>query len=756
MRRNKISTGLIWRSAVIFLLTVGCFVVVGVRIFMLQTVNFDYYQKKVVDQLTTESTKSAKRGEIYDADGEVLATNITAYRIFISPSGINREKKEAQASGDEVRAKLDELIADGLAQILGSDRDDVLKLTEKIGSLDATVKREADRDEADKVLDFIAKNDLEDVLYVEAVSKRYYMYGDLASHVLGFTGTDGAGLYGLEYTYDKELSGTPGRYITARDSYGNEMPYEYQSFVDAVDGYDLHTTLKKKVQEILEEQLEATYKESASKAGVCGIVMNVKTGAIYAMATYPDFDNNNAWELTGVYAETLAASGYAEGSAEYRSLKGSLQLKMWQNKAITDTFIPGSTFKIITSAVALETGAVGTNETFTCNGYHIVAGIKIHCHKTRGHGLLTFAEGLQQSCNPIMMTVGARIGSGSFYEYVKNFGYLEKTGIDLPGEAQGLFFSPSSFNEVELATASFGQNFKVSLLQHLTAIASVANGGKLVTPYIVDRITDANGKTISAHETEVRRQVISTSVCETVADILEKGVSGNGGAKNAYVAGFRVAAKTGTSEKIGDDEEARVGSCVAFAPADDPEIAIIIMVDEPTSSSRYGSVVAAPYIANCLEQMLPYLGVEAKYTDAESEKLMIEVSDYTNSDIVSAKEKLTRAGLKYEIVGYGPVVTSQVPAAGQEMSKQNGKVILYTGEEEPSNTETVPNLVGMTASAANRLLINAGFNINIKGATNYAASSGAVVVSQYPAAGEKRSKGDVITVTFRYLDVTDD
>lgn len=759
MSRTRISTRLAKRAYCVFGCIVLGFVIVAIRILSLQTINFEYYQKKVVDQLTTESTISPERGSIYDSDGELLATNITAYRIFISPSGIQSEMKKARQDKENKnpeRKNLDDIISRGLSQILDVEYQTVMDLTKKTGSLDATVKRNVDKETADKVLEFISKNQLGNVLYAEATSKRYYVYGDLAAHVIGFTGTDGNGLYGLEYYYDKKLSGTPGKYIIARDSFGNEMPYEYQSYIDAVDGYDLHTTLNVKIQSILEEQLETTYIESGSLAGVCGVVMNVKTGAVYAMATYPDFDINKAWDLCDIYQNQLDTSGYVTGSQEYSSLRSSLLLKMWSNKAITDTYIPGSTFKIITSAMGLETGAVKESDQFTCSGVIPVAGTKIHCHKVRGHGSLNFAQGLQQSCNPILITVGQRIGAGVFYDYIKNFGYLEKTGIDLPGEGSTYFWNRNEFNIVQLATASFGQNFKVSSIRHLTSVASVANGGYLVQPHFVDHITDSDGNTVWQHDAAPLRQVVSTSVCDRVSKILEDGVSGDGGAKNAYVAGYRVAAKTGTSEKIGDNDEMRIGSCVAYAPADDPEIAIMIVVDEPTQGVLYGSVVAAPYIANCLSQMLPYLGVEAKYTDAEAAKMEVEIGEYRGEVAFNAKTEIEKLGLDCEIVGVGTVVTAQVPSAGSTLVKENGKVVLYVGDEvAPENNLVIPNVVGMSASAANQTIINAGFNIRIDGTTNYNAGSGAKAIAQSPTAGTIGTRGDVITVTFRYVDVTD-
>lgn len=759
MQKARISTKITIRAFIVLALVAAAFLGLIIRIFSLQTVSFEYYKNKVVDQLTTESTIISSRGNIYDKNGVMLAANKTAYRIFIAPKTIHDEmdyaRKNIEKKGYAERTDLDVKISRGLSEILGIDYQTIYEMTGKTKSLDATVRREATPEEAERVLDFASKLSVTNCVYVEPMSVRYYAYGDLATHVLGFTGRDGDGLYGLEYYYNKELAGTPGKFIIARDAYGNEMPYKYQSIIDAVDGYNLNTTLDIKIQAILEEQLEATYYESGARAGVAGIVMNVKTGAVYAMATYPDFNNNDAWTLSPEYEAVLTSSDVSPEDEGYSKLRSSLLNQMWQNKALTFTYMPGSTFKIITSAMALETGSAHLDTTFTCNGKLNVYGSIIHCHKVHGHGPLDFAGGLQQSCNPYMMNLASLIGRSTFYDYVKNFGYLDKTGIDLPGEGNSSFWDETEFGPVDLAVASFGQNFKISMIQQLTAISAVANGGTLVQPYVVDSMTDSDGNVVWQHEVNEIRQVVSSSVCREVARILEEGVSGDGGSRNAYVAGYKVAAKTGTSEKIGDDETLRIGSCAAFAPSDDPEIAIIIIVDEPSCANVFGSYVAAPYVANCLSQMLPALGIEADYSPAEAERLEVEVGNYLGMMSFSAKETISKSGLEVEIIGNGEKVTAQVPSAGSKLSKQNGKIILYVGDSSPSNDLNVPNVVGLSASAANRVLINAGFNISIEGTLNFEVGDGAEVIAQYPEAGTPATRGDVITVTFRHTDVSD-
>lgn len=747
--KKSMGPGTLKRSLVVELLILAVFAALLIRVLLIQTLDFEKYQAKVIDQLTVESAVAADRGNIYDRNGRLLATNVTAYRIFIAPRTIQAVQAEKYGEGGSQQAQL---IAAGLSEILeGVSHDFIMKQTTYTNKLDRTVARNVDEETAEAVRAFVKENELNTQVYLEAVSIRYYPYGSLGAHLIGFTSSDGEGLYGIEYQYNDQLKGIPGKYITARDTYGNEMPYRYSSYIEAIDGNDVYTTVDATVQAILEEQLAATRIESGAKNRVCGIVMDVKTSEILAMATSPGFDLNNAWDLDEESLADLQASGLAEDSEEYSDLKRDLLLNMWANKAITEIYIPGSTFKIITASISLEEKISNIYENFTCLGSLNVLGTKIRCHKVEGHGPLTFAGGIQQSCNPIMMTLGLRIGTEKFYQYTEAFGYMERTGIDLPGEAKGIFFNEATYSTIDLAVTSFGQNFKVTPIQQLNAICAVANGGELMTPHVVSKVTDPQGKTVYEADVTAKRRVISEDVCKSVSEILEEGVSGNGGAKNAYVLGYRVAAKTGTSEKIGDDKEARIASTVAYAPADDPQVAVIIMVDEPTIGSRYGSTAAAPYVANVLEQILPYLGVEAVYSDAELEKMAVTVPNLNYWTIALATNYLDSLGLEYEIVGDGSYVKGQTPASGATVEKANGRVILYTGAEKPQESITVPNLIGKTAVAANSMVINAGLNIKIEGTKNYLSGTGATVVSQSPAAGTVVARGEVVTVTFRYL-----
>jgi len=733
------------RATVIILVCIVAWTAIIARLFDLQIVNYDKYQAKVLDNIQRETTLSAKRGIIYDRNMVQLATNYTVYRVFISPRDIV----------DDEQARL---IARGLTEILGVDYDEVIYRAGRKHRADETIKKNVSEEDADKVLAFISENNLNKQVHLEASTSRYYPYGSLAAHVIGVVGTDG-GLLGLELEYNDYLSGTSGRYLTARNANGLSMPYKYDTYIDASNGANLVTTIDLTLQSMLEKELEKTYHDSKPLNRVTGIAIEPKTGAVRAMATYPSFDLNNPYKLTEEFQRKLNESGYDPSSTEYKSLYNELLYSMWKNKAVSELYEPGSTFKVITSAAALEENVVKITDKFHCGGALKIEGYgkPIHCWRRIGHGTVTFEEGLQQSCNPTLMQVAARLGRDKFYEYFKAFGFTEKTGIDLPGEANSYYHAFSGFNQVELAVYSFGQTFKVTPLMLLTGICAVANGGYLVTPYVVEKLIDDDGNVLMSREPQIKRQVISEATAKEIAGILERGVSGNGGAKNAYVAGYTVAAKTGTSEVRDILDEAgnsylRVSSCVAYAPAEDPQIAVLIVVDQPQSETVYGSVVAAPYVSSFLNEALPYLGVERNYSESDLARIAVTVGDYVGKKVSEAKAKVNALGLDVEVRGDGDIVTYQMPSYGEAINKDTGKVILYCGDETPTTSVTVPNVVGMNATNCNRTLISSGLNILIDGTTNYDIASGAVVVAQSPAAGEVVAPGTVVTVTLRYLD----
>lgn len=712
------------------------------NLFKLQILSYNYYKNKVYDQITTTSALRANRGNIYDANMNLLATTNTSWRIFISTRDIKKAEKES-------KIKYSSIISKGLSSILGISESYLFDKIEKTNVLDVTIKKSATENEYLEVLDFIKKNKLERLVFTESQSSRYYPENTLAAHVLGFTGSDNQGLYGLEYYYDSTLKGTDGYYLYAKDANGNSLDTEYSAYIPAIDGYSLVTTIDSYIQTELESQLEAILINHDVKNRVAGIVMDTATGAILAMATSSPFNPNTPYVLDEISQEKLDLSGLIEGSDEYNNYKRELMNIMWSNKAVSETYEPGSTFKIITVSTALETGVANLSDRFSCIGFYEVGGWHIKCHKITGHGSgFTLAYGLQMSCNPTMMQIAERIGAQNFYNYIENFGYFEKSGIDLPSEASTIFHKLENIGSTELATISFGQRFKVSIINHLTAIAAVANGGNLVTPYIVDKVIDSEGNIISEHKTKIKRKVISEEVALSVASVLEEGVSGDGGAKNARVEGYKVAAKTGTSQKFDILDEngnsyLRIGSTVAFAPSDTSGIAVIIVVDEPTTAVKYGSVVAAPYVSNLLTKVLPYLEYEST-----EEKINTEVDNYVGLDIEEAQKRLNDSKLNFEIIGTGSTVISQTPGADDVITSAHSKILIYTSPTE--DYVNVPSLVGMTLENAVKTAINSGLNISISGSGN-----GGMVISQSLPLGAIVKRGEVINLKTLITDYED-
>ncbi len=712
------------------------------KLFNLQYFSYAYYKDKVYDQVTTTSALKAKRGNIYDSSMKLLATSETEWRIFISTRDIKKAEKE---SGK----KYTELISYGLANILSLDSDTLLNKIKNTNLLDVTVKKSASEDEYCDVLDFIEKNKLQNLVFTEAQSSRYYPEGSFAAHTLGFCGSDNQGLYGLEYYYNDILSGKDGYYLYAKDANGNALNTEYSEYFPAEDGYSIVTTLDAYLQTELENQLETIVKNHDVKNRVTGVVMNTKTGAILAMATSSPFNPNSPYTLDSISMEKLLSSGYEEGSNEYKQLKKELLEVMWSNKAVSETYEPGSTFKIVTVASALELGVATMNDTFSCNGYHVVGGWHIRCHKRTGHGSgFSLAYGLQMSCNPTMMRLAERVGVSDFYKMVENFGYFEKSGIDLPSEANTIFHKEENMGPTELATVSFGQRFKVSIINHLTAISAIANDGVAVTPYLVEKVIDKNGILISEHKVEEKKRVVSKEVANLVASVLEEGVSGDGGAKNARVLGYKVAAKTGTSQKFDILDEngnsyLRIGSTVAFAPSDENGISVIIVVDEPMSSVKYGSFVAAPYVSEFLSKALPYLGYKSDDISSET-----EVENYVGLSRQSAEKMLKASYIPYEIIGGGDVILRQTPEANGVLNSAYSKIILYT--EDETNYVSVPALVGMSLSDAVKSAVNAGLNIRLTGSMD----SGAVVYQSLPL-GAKVERGTIIELKTLVCDYED-
>lgn len=709
------------------------------NIFYLSFIKHDYYVEKTYDQITTTSALKADRGEIYDANMNLLATNKTSWRIFVSPKDIRlKEKMTGKPFSTE--------IARGLSEILGLNESTLLEKISNTKVLDVTVKAAASDLEYRRVIEFIEKNKLDDMVFTEAQTTRFYPEGTLLAHALGFVGSDNQGLFGLEYYYNDLLSGEDGYYAYAKDASGNTLDIEYSAYVDAVDGYSLVTTIDSYIQGELEDIIETVRINHGVENRVCGIVMDTKTGAILGMATSTPFDPNDPFTLDSLSQERLNTSGFTEGSDEYKAYKNELLQVMWSNKAVSETYEPGSTFKIVTVSAALDTNSVKLSDTFSCNGYCQVGGYRIRCHKAGGHGNgFSLAYGLQMSCNPCMIAISERTGAESFYSYVEKFGYFEKSGIDLPGEGTTIFHKPENIGSTELATASFGQRFKVSVINQLVAISAVSNGGKLVRPYIVDKVIDSSGKIISEHKTEIRNQVISPEVADTVSKILIDGVNGDGGAKNAGVIGYDIAAKTGTSQKFDILDEngnsyLRIGSTVAYAQSGDGGVSMIIVVDEPTSQVKYGSVVAAPYVSMLYERILPYLDFKSS-----NEIINTRVEDYIGLTVKEAEDKLKDSRLAYEIIGDGDRIIKQTPEAGDVLTYPLSKILLYTDNTD-DELVSVPNVIGMNLPDAIRRLIDAGLNVRISGNGAIAPSSYDKVITQSIPEGTVVIRGEIITI----------
>ena len=699
-----------------------------------QLIDHDFYSKKALEQQTTDTTISAKRGNIMDCNGVVLAQSATVWDIILNPSDVKNDEQRAA-------------IATGLAEILELDYDTVYAQTKKNNKYER-VKRRVEKDVTERIREFVSENGITCITFEEN-TKRYYPYGNFASHIIGFTGADNQGLEGVEAYYDGYLRGTDGRVMSSRNTLTGELTSKYETRVEPIDGYNVYLTINQGVQNFCEKHLKWGVERARASEGGCAIVMDVKTGAVLGMAVYPDYDLNSPYEITdeSVLEELSKLTG-----DEYDDLRRRTLTAMWNNKAVTSTYDPGSVFKMFTMSMALEEGVVNLNSTFYCSGGVTVADRHIGCWYTAGHGSETLTQILENSCNPGFIKVSSLLGVTKFCEYAKAFGFLGRTGIDISGESAGVFFDPKTMGAVELAVASFGQTFTVSPLQVITAMCAVANGGYLVQPHILSKVVDTEGKTIEASQTVIKRQVISNETSKTVCKMLESVVT-NGTGKNAYVAGYRVGGKTGTSQKIQKQNETgrddlRIASFAAIAPADDPQIAILVMIDEPNTANRGGSACAAPVVAKILEDSLPYLGVEPSYTEKELAKLDKTVPDTIGFTVADARKTVTDAGFSCKVLGEGERIIEQMPRQGDTIPAK-GQVVLVT-EGSELQTVQVPDLTGMTSSEANKALTNAGLNIRVKGTD--VSKSGTTVNTQSVSPGTEVPMGTVISVTFLHYD----
>ncbi len=729
------------RSFVLMLIMgVAMFVLLFFQLFDLQIIRHEELQSKAVNQQTRRTVVTASRGTIYDRTGNIMAISASAETIILSPLEIDRAVNDKDSPVSWTKDSL----AAGLAEILGSDASSIRKRMDNTESQYEVIKLRAEEETANAVRTYISENKIVGV-HLVADAKRYYPYGSLASHVIGFVGDENTGLYGLEARYEQELEGQSGLVVSAKDNAGNDMMYAYEQYFAAQNGSDLTLTLDATIQYYLEKGLESMADKFAAANGATGIIMDVRTGGILAMASYPNYDLN---DFSAVQDKTLQ-----ERMERGEGTLADMQLLQWRNKALNDTYEPGSTFKILTLAAALEEGVIDMNTTVNCNGFVNISNYTIHCSNKAGHGLQTLVQSVGNSCNPAFISYGLKLGNTTFYNYMKAFGLMDDTGIDLGGEAVGIFADPASFTQLDLACYAFGQNFNVTPIALITAQAACINGGYLRSPYLVERITDSNGSVTYQHDSTPIRQVISEETSATVRECLEYVVA-SGTGKNGQVAGYRIGGKTGTADKgqTGDV----VVSFLCFAPADDPQVIMLLTMDTPSrSTGTYvsGGNMVAPTASSIMAEVLPYLGVEPSYSAEELLGMDTTVPNVIGMSVEEAKSKLTERGLSCKVSGDGATVTDQTPAGGAIIPGKSA-VILYAGADKSTAKCKVPHLIGKTPSEANTAATGAGLFIRFSGTTG-SESSSVRVLSQSIEEGTEVDAGTVITVQLGDTSVTD-
>ena len=733
------------------------FIVLGVQLYNVMIREHDRYQELAVRQQTRSVAVSASRGTIYDANGKTLARSATAYTVFISPYEIKLYHEKEYKSNEKVYNDDPVLIATELNRILGADIDTMLEQMKDTKSWYKTVATKISAELANEVRKFKEEQSIAGV-HIEEDSKRYYPCGDLACHVIGFVGRENFGLEGIEALYDDSLEGTNGSVVRLVAQNGTEMLFEnYQNYNDAIDGNDMTLTLDYTIQSIAEKYLQQAMEANYIQNGGCVIVMNVKTGEILALANANSYDLNDPW---GLPQETLDQIALIEDPEERSKAIGDAQHAQWRDMAVSDTYEPGSVFKIITMAIGLEEGVITENSSFPCYGKIPKGQIPgrdsdLNCWKHAGHGEQNLRQAAMHSCNVAFANIGLKIGAEAYNNYVRAFGIREKTGIDLSGEAGSQWWPDKDFlswNKSSLASASFGQTFNVTPIQMITAVSAAVNGGYLMEPYIVKEMRNADGDVVYSREPKVVRQVISEETSALVADILESVVGDEGGTgSNAYVPGYRVGGKTGTTTKTALERQTGVReymvSFCGIAPADDPEVAVLMVLDNPSKESGIyigGGQMAAPYVGKILSEILPYLGVQPIYEEGEEALLDVTVPRFIGGGVLAAREKAKELGLSLREVGTGDTVTAQLPVAGAQIAA-GSQMIVYLGEQVPQETVVVPDLTGKTVNTARNQLQNLGLYLDTSGASP--ATSGVKVASQAVEAGTEVPYGAVINVT---------
>lgn len=702
----------------------------------------DFFKTKAETQQLSDTAITAQRGIIYDANMSVLAQSASAWKISLNATAFA-----------EIPAKAQEQVYSVLINTLGVTREYLENKASYKQYNSVSIKTKVEKEAKDKLEafvkgTFIDKNNNEQsfgsVVMIDEDVKRYYPYSTLASQILGFTGTDNNGLSGLESYYNSTLTGVDGRVISARSNSSVAQDIEYKSVYEAKQGTSLVLTVDETIQRYLENALSSCYE--TSKANSCtGIVMDVKTGAILAMSTKGDFDPNDPYTIND--KRTIESINKITDTKEKEKAEEEAMYSQWRNRAISDTYEPGSVFKLITMAAGLEENVVKYDEKFTCTGSVNVADRIYSCHNTAGHGTQTLTEGLMNSCNPYFITIGQRLGVDTFYKYFEAFGFTEETGIDLPGEASPkagvTYFKKDTMTKVNLASSSFGQSFQITPIQMITAVNAIANDGKLMQPYIVSKTLDSDGNVILQNQPIEKRQVVSESTSEKIMASMEQ-VALNGTARNAYVAGYRVGGKTGTSDKLNNVGQV-VASFVGVAPTNDPRITVLIVVDEPEGATG-GGAVAAPVAGEVIENTLTYLNVERQYNDSEKALLDVQVPSVTGDSVSEAKSSLEEDKFSVQIVGEGDKVISQMPASGQYIP-QGGVIVLYTEKQKKKLKTVVPDFTGMTITEANYAAVNAGINIKVSG--NSLSEESMTAYRQSSLKGSEVESGSTVTVYFR-------
>ena len=720
---------LFWTGVTIIIV----FVILLVRVGWLQFVDGEELKRREYSQSTSSTLISAKRGTIYDSTGKALAISVEVDTISVNPEYIKAKGKDGK-SDDEATDELKQKMADKMAEIFELDREEVYKKLTSSNSVETIVSK-VETDKVSELETWLKENNATAGINIDADVKRYYPYNNLASNVIGFCGSNNQGLDGIELSYDDVLKGTSGRLTTAIDVTREAIPDQNEEYIAPENGSNIYLTIDSNIQTIAEKYLKQAVEENECERGGNVIIMDPSDGSILAMATYPDYNLNDPYTPNEWYSE-----GWDELSQQDQTNR---LYSMWRNRAVVDTYEPGSTFKTITASIALEENVAETDTQgdFFCSGYEMVADRRINCSNLAGHGSQTLRNALENSCNPALIQVGQRIGVEKFYDYLEAFGFFDKTGVDLPSEGTSSFWSEDNVGPVELATMSFGQRFTITPLQLITAISSIANDGILVTPHVVKQIENPETGTVTKVETKEVRQVLSKDTADKMKDIM-KSVVEEGGGSYAQVKGYSVGGKTGTSEPNPDrPEEGYVASFVAIAPVEDVKVVCLLTLYDPQSSNHYGGSIAAPAVSQILSEVLPYLDIPSNEVVDTSTIQTVNTPDVVNKTVAEAQKKLQEVGLEYSTnASADDIVTEQVPPKGTVLT-EGGVVKLYAEGKDERVSQSVPDLKGVSFEQA-KIMLKAK-NLNI------ASTGSGIVIAQDPQAGTSVDEGTVINVTLQ-------